>query len=113
MKITKSQLREIIKEEITQVMSADDMAIDEQFSTSSADPYSDRDEQKEDLEEEQLNEIAPAILAAAGPIVMNALKNPQVQQALMTMIGPMIQKALGGGEGASPTAPAGATGTAE
>ena len=119
MKVTKLQLKQIIKEEITKVMSADNMVFAEQCPTSSDDPHK-RDDEKEALDEEQLNEIAP-LLAAAGPIVMQALKMPAVQQALMSMLGPMLQKAMGGGEeaaGAAARAPAGSaapgtTGTME
>jgi hypothetical protein len=122
MKITKSQLREIIKEEITEVMSAGDMAIGEQFSSSSADPYS--KEKEEQLDEEQLNEIAPllaalpALLPKLAPMLLQFIaKNPQ----MVTMLGDMVSKSMSGGAaaggaaagGAAARAPAGAAGAME
>jgi len=109
MKITKSQLREIIKEEITEVMSSDDMAIDEQFSTSSADPYSDRDKDKEkQLDEEQLDEALPAVAAIAKHL-------PQIMQVVqhLPQIMELIKSFQGSGGAAAGGATPGATGTAE
>ncbi len=58
MKITKNELKQIIKEELDQ-----------------------------SLDEEQLNENAAAL-------IMRALKSPAVQQALATIVLPMIQQVL-------------------
>tara|TARA_R100000664_G_C2660932_1_gene77172 strand:- start:77 stop:280 length:204 start_codon:yes stop_codon:yes gene_type:complete len=58
MKITKNELKQIIKEELDQ-----------------------------SLNEEQLNENAVAL-------IMSALKNPAVQNALATIVLPMIQQVL-------------------
>ena len=62
MKVTKTQLKQIIKEELEQVQ----------------------------VNEERLDEVA--IL----PLIMTALKNPEVQKMLMSMVMPMIQKAMAG-----------------
>ena len=68
MKITKSELKQIIKEELQQSLDENPLALSE--------------------EEELLNE---------HPVVMAALKNPAVQKMLINMLMPMIQKAMSGG----------------
>jgi len=97
MKITKTQLKQIIKEEI------------EELSTDTA---------PEIVEEEQLNEIAPllaalpALLPKLAPMLLQFIaKNPQ----MVTMLGDMVAKSMGGGAtgGTAAAAPAGAAGTAE
>ena len=67
MKITKSELKQIIKEELQQSLDENPLALSE--------------------EEELLNE---------HPVVMAALKNPAVQKMLINMLMPMIQKAMSG-----------------
>ena len=69
MKITKAELKQMIKEELTNTIG----------------------------QEQQIDEIVP--VAAAGaimPMIMKALKNPEVQKMLIGMLMPAIQKALGG-----------------
>ena len=70
MKISKSQFREIIKEEVQSALEQD----------------------VEPLSEEQLDENV-------GAIVMQALKNPAVQKMLISAIMPLITKAMAGGAG--------------
>ena len=63
MKITKLELKQIIKEELEQ-----------------------------SLDEKQLDEAAQFL-----PMIMNALKNPQVQQMLLQIVMPLIQQAAAKG----------------
>ena len=68
MKITKAELKQMIKEELTNTIG----------------------------QEQQIDEIVPAA-AALMPMIIKALKNPEVQKMLIDMLMPMIQKAMGGG----------------
>ena len=77
MKITKSQLKQLIKEELEQALGESDVA-------------------EQDLSEDLLDE-APII-----PMIMSALKHPQVQQVLMDLVMPIIQTAMGGGDEGPP-----------
>ena len=77
MKITKSQLKQLIKEELEQALGESDVA-------------------EQDLSEDLLDE-APII-----PMIMSALKHPQVQQVLMDLVMPAIQSAMGGGDEGPP-----------
>ena len=70
MKITKAQLKQMIKEELEQTLEETPIALPE--------------------EQQQLNEH-PALIAA--------LKSPQVQQMLMQIVMPLIQSALSKGAG--------------
>ena len=123
MKITKSQLKQLIKEELEQ-------SIDEAWDSAGnwksrysnrqdVEPETDeerkhrrekeerRRREREDLgyppekskyfeEREQLDE-APII-----PMIMSALKHPQVQQVLMDLVMPIIQNAMSGGDEGPP-----------
>jgi precorrin-3B methylase len=105
MKITKSQLKQLIKEELEQTI--DEAGGAAKFAkgaravsgiaggaaelASMASP-----EEEELAEEEQLDE-APII-----PMIMSALKHPQVQQVLMDLVMPAIQSAMGGGDEGPP-----------
>ena len=77
MKITKSQLKQLIKEELEQALGESDVA-------------------EQDLSEDLLDE-APII-----PMIMSALKHPQVQQVLMDLVMPIIQNAMAGGDEGPP-----------
>ena len=77
MKITKSQLKQLIKEELEQALGESDVA-------------------EQDLSEDVLDE-APII-----PMIMSALKHPQVQQVLMDLVMPIIQNAMSGGDEGPP-----------
>ncbi len=68
MKLTKAQLKQMIKEELEQTLEENPLALSE--------------------EEELLNE---------HPAIMAALKNPAVQKMLLNALMPMIQKAMAGG----------------
>jgi hypothetical protein len=74
MKITKAELKQMIKEELTNTIG----------------------------QEQQIDEIVPVAAAGATimPMIMKALKNPEVQKMLIDMLMPMIQKAMGGAGGA-------------
>ena len=76
MKLTKAQLKQMIKEELEQTLEENPFSLSE--------------------EDELLNE---------HPAVMMALKNPAVQKMLLQALMPMIQKAMGGmGGGGAPAA---------
>ena len=69
MKITKAQLKQLIKEELEQTLEETPVVIPE----------------------EQLDEYAQIV-----PMVAKALSNPAVRQALASIVMPMIQKAMAG-----------------
>ncbi len=73
MKITKTQLKQLIKEELEQAL----------------------EEAPADLpeEQEQLDEYAQIV-----PMVVKALSNPAVRQMLASIVMPMIQNAIAGQE---------------
>jgi len=67
MKITKSELKQIIKEELTNTIG----------------------------QEQQIDEIMPAVSSRLMPLIMTALKDPEVQKMLIDMLMPMIKQATG------------------
>ena len=79
MKITKAQLKQLIKEELEQTLEEAPVVIPE----------------------EQLDEYGQIV-----PMVAKALSNPAVRQALASIVMPMIQKAMAAGTADPAEAPA-------